>query len=515
MSRRTVTRPEVRLTVNGASFWLSTITPQGWGGLKHSTRTNGGWQASWTVPIVRDWRHPALVYGAAVEIYFGPVCIWSGTLDEPNWDSGEFVALGACRDAETNPGLTPAGDASTVPNVVVDAAISDGGLAGWTRVGTFGTNPVGQAEGSGGLVSIASILDAWAQENNSRWLVNERRQLVAAPVDETTPTWYVTPGSGVLGSAAEERADRVYVRYIDATTSRRTTVFYPPTGIARVKKPADITDRGPKSAAQATAIAQDEWNKLQGRSGWTNGLTLTRGQVTTPGGADVDLALVKAGDTLRLLGVPDARGLAQNTDVVLAETDYDWTDDQLQANPVGRAARDEDSVLEQIGNLAVEANVRAASVAPGNPIPAISVYKTSSQTLSAGVSTLVSMDVIRNAGGDTSGGMALNAGTVVVPIGGWYQVNANLTWASSTSSARRIAFIGIGSTPGAFTSVISATIYAWAQDTANITTESLSAVVKLTAGQVVSLVGNPSAGYSLDVSQTYMNNLSVAYLGAA
>ncbi|UUW88407.1 hypothetical protein [Pimelobacter simplex] len=363
MSRRTTTRPEVRITANGAAFWLSTIVPFTWGELKHSTRTNGSWQASWTIPIVPNWRHPALVYGAAVEIFLGPVCVWAGSLEEPNWDAGEFVAIGACRDAETNPGLTSLGVASTVPNVVVDAAIADGGLAGWTRVGDLGATAVGQADGTGGLVSISSILDAAAQEAGvgTRWVVNEQRQVLMSPVDETKPTWHVIPGSGVLGSAAEERVDRIYVRYIDATTGRRATVSYPTSGPARMKRTADITDRGLKTVAQATAIAQDEWNKLQGRSGWTNGLTLTAGQVTTPGGAIADLALVRAGDTVRLLGVPDARGLAQNTDVVLAETDYDWADDQLQANPVGRAARDENSVLEQVGNLAVDASTRASA----------------------------------------------------------------------------------------------------------------------------------------------------------
>ncbi|WP_170222583.1 hypothetical protein, partial [Pimelobacter simplex] len=138
----------------------------------------------------------------------------------------------------------------------------------------------------------------------------------------------------------------------------------------------------------------------------------------------------------------------------------------------------------------------------------------SGQTLTAGVSTVVTMDTIRN-GTDVSGGAKLEAGTVTVPIGGWYQVNANITWASSVSSARRLAFIGIGNTPGTFATVVTDSAYAWAQDAANITSQSVSANVKLTAGQVISLIGNPGVNYGLDVSQTYMNNLSVAYLGAA
>lgn len=502
-----MSRPEVRV----GRTWLSSLVPQGWGELKHSTRTNGSWQASWTIPDSRNWRHPALVYGAAVEIFLGPVCIWSGTLDEPNWDSGEFVALGACRDAETNPGLTPAGDASTVPNVVVDAAIADGGLAGWTRVGNFGTVPVGRDDGEGGLSTISSILDAWAQENKTRWLVNENRQLVIAPVDESKPTWYVVPGSGVLGSSAEERADRVYVRYKDATTGSRSTVFYPPTGLTRVKQTADITDRGFKTAAQATAIAQDEWNKLQGRSGWTNGLTLTHGQVTTPGGVVADLSMVKAGDTMRLLGVPDVRGLAQNTDVVVGDTDYDWTEDELQANPVGLAARDEESILEQVKTLAVDASARATAVSVGDPIPAISVYKNSAQSLAANTSAVIQMDLARSG---PTGGMLLKEGTITVPRGGWYQVNGNVTFASSTAASRRFVWIGVGGTSGAYSTVVQTSILASAQDTANISALDVSAAVFLTAGQVVSLVAQAATAWTIDASQPYMNALTVAYLGA-
>lgn len=372
MSRRTATRPEVRV----GGFWLSSIAPQGWGQLEHSTRTNGSWQASWTIPIVRTWRHPALVYGAKVEVFLGPICIWSGTLEEPNWDSGEFIALGASRDGEDAVAIDGSGNSSTNPNAVIDAAIARGVLS-WTRVGDFGTTSVGQSNDGGGLVTIRSVLDAWAQENASRWVVNESRQLIAAPVDETRPTWHAMPGSGVLGSAAEERVDRVFVRYLDPTTGRRATASYPATTPASgIERPVDITDRGAKTPAQAASIAQDIWSDLQGRSGWTNGITLARGQATTPGGTEVDLALVRAGDTLRLLGVPDVRGVAQNTDVVIGDTDYNWEDDELQANPVGLAARDDTSVLEQVGNLAVDAAARAGGSGSGVTPFAIAVGET-------------------------------------------------------------------------------------------------------------------------------------------
>lgn len=361
MSRRTVTRPEIRV----GGFWLSSIAQ--WSGLKHATRRTGSWQCSFDLAMDRMWRHPAITYAAPVELMYGPTCLWSGALEEPDWDSGEMIALGAARDGETTIALNGAGDSSTAPNTVIDAGIASGGLS-WTRLDDFGTTPVGEGEDVGGLVTIGSVLDAWAQREDSGWRVDPARRLRIAPTDESEPTWFVTPGSGVLGSASDERVDRIYARYTSSVTGQRATVHYPTTGPARIQKPIDITDRGHMSAAAATDIAKGQWSDLAGRSGWTNGLTLKRGQVTTKGGGEVDLALIEGGDTMRLLGVPDPRGLAHHVDVIIGDTDYDWTEDELQVNPVGIAARDPESALEAVGNLAVDAMAKARSAGSTRPL---------------------------------------------------------------------------------------------------------------------------------------------------
>lgn len=245
MTRRTITRPEVRVSFGGASFWLSTIVPQGWGELHHKTRTNGAWEASWVIPPHprnRNWRHPALVYGARADIMLGPVVIFPGTLGEPDWDAGRFIAIGASREGENAIAIDGAGNASTAPNTVIDAAIARGVLS-WTRVGDFGTTPVGDA--TGGLVTVRSVLDAWAQKNGSRWKVNRLRQLVIEPVDETNPKWYITPGSGSLGTADEDRVDRVFVRFTNVTTGARDMASYPAaTPTSGIERPKDlITNR--------------------------------------------------------------------------------------------------------------------------------------------------------------------------------------------------------------------------------------------------------------------------------
>lgn len=359
MTRRTVTRPEVRV----GGHWLTTLMPRGgwWGELETGTRLTGDWQASWRIIFPGNWCHPALVFGARVEVYYGPIVVWVGTLAEPDWDAGTFTATGACREAEAALALTPTGVATTAPNTAVDAAISRG-VVSWNRVGDFGTTPVGETEGDGGLTTLASVLNAWAQENSSGWRIDRNRSLVTSPTSESTVDWYIVPGSGVLGSADEDRVDRVFVRYISSSTGRLATASYPAsTPAGGVERPVDITDRGRMTSTKATSIAQSIWTPLQGRSGWTNGLTLKRGQVTTPGGVPADLSRIRAGHSIRLLGVPDVRGVAQNTDVVIAETEYDWTEDEIQINPVGKAARDDEAAFEKITNLATDANARLSA----------------------------------------------------------------------------------------------------------------------------------------------------------
>ncbi|AIY15852.1 hypothetical protein [Pimelobacter simplex] len=500
-------RPELRV----GGYCLSGIVR--WDGLKHSGDLNGDVDLSARIIFKNDWRHPALRDKAPVELMRGPACLWAGTLVEPDWDAGTIGAVGASRDAENAMALDALGNASTKPNEVIDAAINRGALS-WKRVGDFGNTEVG--EPGSGLTTVRSVLDAWATKNGQAWHVDSRRRLIIIPAVETAISWLVTPGSGVLGASGTERVDVVFVRYTNKTTGRRDTASYPAVSPTRpVEKPKEIFDRGPLLPAEAVAIATGLWAEANaGRAGWTNGLKLSAGQVANLGGREADLAFVRAGQGMALRSVPDPRGLSRNTSVVLGDVEFDWAAGDLQANPKGLAAQDEQSALDSVAELATSAITRANAGAPGNPIPAISVYKTSGQTLTAGVSTVVTMDTIRN-GTDVSGGAKLEAGTVTVPIGGWYQVNANLTWASSVSSARRLAFIGIGNTPGTFATVVTDSAYAWAQDAANITSQSVSANVKLAAGQVISLIGNPGVNYGLDVSQTYMNNLSVAYLGAA
>lgn len=138
--------------------------------------------------------------------------------------------------------------------------------------------------------------------------------------------------------------------------------------------------------------------------------------------------------------------------------------------------------------------------------PGISLWRSGALSLPSGTTTVVPMDSVRYA---ATGGMTTASGTVVVPAEGWYQVNGCLTFSASTSSARRIVMIGTGSGTGLLTAYVAANTVASAQDTAAFTTLQVSAAVYLDAGQSVGIAANPATAWGLDVSQSYMNNLSV------
>jgi len=346
-ARTPITRPEVRI----GGWWMSGIAP--WGDLKTSTRQVGDWQASWTMirsPRKQTLRHPALVYGAPVEVKLGPATVWTGSLTEPDWDSGEIVALGVPREAEGALALTAGGTMTTKPNVAVDQAIARGALS-WTRGDDLGSTEIGLPDGQGDIKSVARLLDARAEDvdNPIGWRVDRERVLHAVDDNETDPDWFITPGSGELGAADDERVDRMFVRYLVAGGGGTlATASYPAaTPAGGIERGADITNRGGLTATAAGKIAEGVWRKMNGRSGWTNGITVNRSQVTTPGGIAANLALIKAGDAMRLLGAQDPRGLGHNLDVVIGDTDYDWAAGTIQLNPVGLAARTFEGVLEE------------------------------------------------------------------------------------------------------------------------------------------------------------------------
>lgn len=344
-----VTRPEAFV----AGVPMSSITRYGWGSLHTKTYLNGDDEATWSIinfPNKAYAKHPALVFGSSVDIRLGTTPIWAGALVDPDWDDGTLTAVGAAREGADAICFTSALQTTTKPNTAIDQAIARGAV-GWTRRDEFGSTAIGNADdATQGTTYVTDLLDAWAEENDSGWAVTPRRELIitGAPV-ESDPQWYITPGSGVLGVASDDRIDRIFVRYISSASGNPLATAYWPAATPQGGKERGvyIGSRGPISAARAQNIAKGIWGKLGGRSGWTNGITVDRSQVSTPGGIPAALEFIRAGHTMRLLGVPDPRGLGHQLDVVIGDTDLDHDAGTIQLNPTGLARRSLEDVLIQ------------------------------------------------------------------------------------------------------------------------------------------------------------------------
>ena len=336
---------------------MSSIARWGWGSLHTKTILTGDDEATWSFlkPSNRVLsRHPALVYGAPVDIKIGPCVIAAGVLTEPDWDAGTLTMVGAPHEAEAALCFNGSGQTTTKPNTAADQAITRGAI-GWTRVGDFGTAAIGNADdATSGLTYLDQLLNAWADQANagagSGWAITPRRELVVtgAPV-AGAPRWFIAPDSGVLGQADDSRIDRVFVRYVStASGNPLATASYPATTpLGGREAGVNITTRGPVAPTTAANIAKGIWSRLQGQSGWTNSLTLDRSQITTPGGAPARLEFVRAWDTVRLLGVHDPRSTAHHLDVVIGATDLDHDADSIQLDLVGLAARSLEDVLKK------------------------------------------------------------------------------------------------------------------------------------------------------------------------
>lgn len=335
------TKPEVY--VDGMR--LSNIAP-GWGSLKVGHRWPlGCWETSWVVPVKRQRRNRQLQEGAKVRVYYGASPIWRGDLPEPNWDTGEMVAIGSVRQGEQTLALgNGTGAITSIPNLAIDQAFIRM-VIDWRRGTTSLSNlAFSDPAQSTTPIYLNDLLNAWSKFNDVRWGVDARGDVFVGP-DPIRPTWVVSPDSGVLGVAGGGEAKSVVGRYLaDATTyaNVRAGSGSPEIGVSLAKFGV-LTET---AAQMKTDAILDQLSVVRG---WTNGLTLAASQIYSAGGIQANLAAVRAGQMMRLQGLRDERGRSAVTDIVLGETVWDVADQTVLCNPIDLVARDLGSIIEDAG----------------------------------------------------------------------------------------------------------------------------------------------------------------------
>ena len=343
-----MTRRAVHLRVDGV--WVETVAAIG--DVEIRWTRNGPDEATWSMALRDNDRPTFLRRGARVEIFAGARSVFPGALGQPDWDSKQFAAIGAARLGESAQCLTAAGAVTSKPNTAFDQAAARG-VVPWTRVDNFGNADIAGPEGDGSHDdpdpgSVNDLADLWALEEDSQWRVTDDLRMVIAPEDEDAPKWFILPNAGELGVSDDETVDRVFLRYFDSTANRNRTVSYPAvTPAGGSERRASVVSRGAMSAARATTIAAGIYRKaLAGRAGWTNGVELMEEQIRTAGGLAANPALIRGGDTARLLGAADPRHPGCRwLDFVIDEAIWRPADRQIQLNPVGLAARTWEQIL--------------------------------------------------------------------------------------------------------------------------------------------------------------------------
>ena len=197
-------------------------------GLGWTSRWPGGdYDATWTALVPAGWRRRELVRGAPVEIRFGGLNVWKGSLAEPDWSTGQMACDGLIRRAEDYDALawdSTAGDLVPTwnPRTAVDDAINPNVLSnrvaiGWTRDSSVpDTNLVG-ADVAAEAMRLDALLQLATDRGYGTPFIGPDGILRFLP-DPTTPAWHVHPLVVDVGEAAgDQRATRIFVDYMAAT----------------------------------------------------------------------------------------------------------------------------------------------------------------------------------------------------------------------------------------------------------------------------------------------------------
>lgn len=274
--------------------------------------------------------------GTLMEVLTGCYRLWTGRVADYDRHTGQVVGRGIHTDALHVPALTPGGD-STRSTVT---ALATANAAPW-KLGIANTIGYGgtAAGNDDSPLMMAELFDLVAQEQGARWGQNPDRSLYMLP-DPTSPTWTVIPDAAAFGTTNEDQATALVGRYFNGTTNVTTVrpAAVPTSARAEIR---DLTGRGALTEAQANAILDAELGTKKSLTGWVNGVTLHREQVTR-NGTPANLSGIHARSRMvRAHGVPVMFGALQSTtlDVVLGKTRYTAGQDTIYLEPVGTAPR--------------------------------------------------------------------------------------------------------------------------------------------------------------------------------
>lgn len=328
------------------------------------TWPGGSDEASWEMDLPPAFRHPALRRGALVEVQIGPEVIWVGHLIEPDAgvDGWTLTAQGSHRVGGRRLCLDALGNSTTTPDTAIDAAIARG--LQWTRPTSLSATPLGPSDSTRVLNRLGELLTGWADDQSKRWAIDTDWTVFAA-ADPTTPTWYMTPGSGAVGLADDEYASDLYVRYQESALAY-ATVHVGDSAAAdewdTEEEAVEVIRRGIMTSGQATTLGTGLLALGKPRLAWTAPVEPASRQITR-GEIPACLPMLGRdcgrGRMVRLKGITNPLGVDPWTDFVVGRARWaEDTPDAIQLAPTQLAAR---NMREAMGRAITTATITGSA----------------------------------------------------------------------------------------------------------------------------------------------------------
>lgn len=323
-------------------------------------------RAAWKANLPSAGQPAWLAKGSRVSILAGPVEVWGGFLSEIDPGSPwTFAAQGHASQAADVMAFDEDGLPTSSARVAIPAAVGRG-LPWSATLPLEGQLPapflIGGAAGDyePGIHRLSGLLGAVAELLGKRWAVWSDG-LFRIVADPTEPA-FLARGLGPIAATADDTyVTHLHIRYAvtlagmppeptqigwvavgdnDLPTSERVWEFYD-------LVPTLVTH----TAGSAAAIGENRLALLAPRSGWTQTIQLGVDNLSTIGGVPSHPAFLEAGHILRVQDVytPDqARDFLGHADILIAQTEYNATDETVRVTPFGLSPRSVRDVLTAV-----------------------------------------------------------------------------------------------------------------------------------------------------------------------
>lgn len=341
--------------------WLHGLAP--FGDLEFSTILNrctdnsgggGVLTVGWSMALPSNLPLPAQIrQDRLVELFAGPHLLGMAVIAETPRGT-TVTADGLYRLGEQFKAVDATGLPTTDVAVAVAQAITRG--LRWRDPGSLPTGAVSaMSEDSVQFNTVSALLNRYCQISGMWWYIDAQGFLRIVSTSASGRTWALSPSVPNPETADESFASRWFVRRVDGVNTDGQPNAWDAndaqdTTAPMVREEAmDLEQLGYIDAAAGDAAATALLNASKSRSGFTEGVSVTHGQITTRGGTPPELWAVSFGDTVQQPNWITASGAAasfgQNAEWVVGGTRWKQGE-PLQITPIGLVPRTVASIIQ-------------------------------------------------------------------------------------------------------------------------------------------------------------------------